>query len=516
MTREPCTPGTHKEILKEIIAWADDMSADSPPIFWLTGQAGSGKTTIAYTIAKHFDELEATGQHTVMGGNFLCSRQFEETRRQIHIIPTLVYQLARKSRSYVQALHEADKFNSADKSTKQMEDLLVGPWQQSESQRHVELPPYLIIVDALDEIEDGGGSEFLQSLLKAINKRSLQGLKFLVTSRPDPGVVKLCETFSSEAVCRLQDMPIERVELDITQYLQTKLPNFRGKPELRTMEQLAGGLFISAATIVRYLTPRRRMAESEQRNLLSRLHDQQSSSSSGAQQPLLVDKLYQQIMHDTFSDLDDILFNSRLLILHTFLCTFERTPASLTAALLSESDETAIAVLNELHAVLYLKGDQVLWYHASFPDFIFSQTRSTFELDGRPISMSCSPAQHHAFLTKCCFNRMKESLRFNIGDIASSFLLDAEDPELTQRVDTNIKPFLRYASRHWAQHLTQIDQKNGEDLSGYIADFLNIRILFWIEAMNLLGSSGQCSTMLQQIRMWVLKVRISSPERNRF
>ena len=519
MTREACTPGTREEILKDIIAWADDISADSPPVFWLTGQAGSGKTTITYTITKHFDELEETehtGRHTVLGANFLCSRQFEETRRQVRIIPTLVYQLARKSRSYAHALHEADKLDSVDKLTKQMKDLLVSPWQQSESRRHVELPPYLIVVDALDEIEADGGSMFLKNLLETINQRRLRGLKFLVTSRPDPRVVELCETFSSKAVCRLQDVPIELVGLDITQYLQSKLPNFAGKPELKTMEQLAGGLFIAAATIVRYLTPRRRMAESEQRNLLSRLHDGQSFSPSGAQQPLLIDKLYQQIMRDAFSDLDDNLFNSRLCILHTFLCTFERTPASLTAALLSESDETAIAVLNELHAVLYCKDGQVLWYHASFPDFVFSQPRSTFELDGCQISMSCSQAQHHALLTKCCFDRMKESLRFNIGDITSSFLLDVEDPKLMQRIDTNIKPFLRYACRQWAQHLAQTSQKNGEDLDDCITNFLRIGILFWIEAMNLLGSSGQCIPMLQQMREWVLKVRILSPEIHRF
>ena len=518
MTREPCTAGTREEILKEIIAWAEDISVDSPPVFWMTGQAGSGKTTIAYTVAQHFDDLEEAehaGRHTVLGGNFLCSRQFEETRRQIHIIPTLVYQLARKSRSYAHPLHKADKFDSVDKLTKQMKDLLVRPWQQSESERHVELPPYLIVVDALDEIEDDGGSMFLRSILETINQRRLRGLKFLVTSRPDPRLVELCETFSSKAVCRLQDVPIERVGSDIAQYLQSKLPKFAGKPELKTMEQLAGGLFISAATIVRYLTPRGDIAEPEQRELLNALHEQQSSSPSDAPQPLLIDKLYQQIMHDAFSKLDVKLFNRRLRILHTFLCTFERTPVSLAAALLSESDETALAVLNGLHAVLHLKHGQVLWYHASFPDFIFSQTRSTFELDGRQISMSCSQARHHALLTKCCFHRMKESLRLNIGNITSSFLHDAEDPELMQRVDTNIEPFLRYASRHWAQHLTQTDQKNGEDLGDYIAEFLDIRILFWIEAMNLLGSSGQCSTMLQQVRMWVLKVRILSPERNR-
>ena len=520
VTRGACTPGTREEILKEIIAWADDISAESPPVFWLTGPAGSGKTTITYTVAAHFDKLEETkhtGRHTVLGGNFLCSGQFEKTRQHSYIIPTLVYQLARKSRSYAHALHEADKFDSVDKPTKQMEDLLVGPWQQSEFQRHVELPPYLIVVDALDEINDGGGSEFLESLLKTIKQRGLRGLKFLVTSRTDTRIVNLCKTFSSKAVCRLQDVPTERVELDISKYLQYELPKFAGKPELKIMEQLAGNLFIAAATIVRYLTPRgRKVSESDQCRLLSKLHDGPSFSARGARQPLLIDKLYQQIMRDAFSNLDDDLIQSRLRILHTFLCTFERTPTSLTAALLSESDETVNTVLDEFHAVLYCKDGQVFWYHASFPDFIFNQTRSTFNLDGCQIPVSCSQAQHHALLTKCCFDRMKEWLRFNIGDITSSPLLDAEDPKLKQRVKANIKPFLRYASLYWAQHLAQTDQKNGESLRRCITDFLDIRILFWIEAMNLFGSSGQCSTMLQDMHDWVLKVRILSPEIDSF
>ncbi|EDR01197.1 uncharacterized protein LACBIDRAFT_395446 [Laccaria bicolor S238N-H82] len=504
VTREPCTAGTREQILKDIIAWADDISADSPPVFWLTGQAGAGKTTIAYTIAEHFDELEDSGRHTVLGGNFLCSRQFEETRRQIHIIPTLVYQLARKSRSYAEALHEADRFDSVNKPTKQMKDLLVGPWQQSESGRHVELPPYLMVVDALDEIEADGGSLFLQSLLETINQHRLRGLKFLITSRPDRRVEDLCKTFSSKAVCRLQDVPIERVGLDITRYLESKFPNFVDKLELKTMEQLAGGLFIAAATIVRYLTPCE-LSESEQSKLLSSLHDEQTLSPSDTQQPLLIDNLYQQIMLDAFSNLPQNLFHSRLRILHTFLCTFERTPASLTATLLSESVDTAMTVLKKLHAVLYCKDGRVLWYHASFPDFIFSHTRSTFKLSGHQMSTTCDQAQHHAFLTKCCFDCMKELLCFNISEITSSFLLDTEDPKLMQRVETNIKPVLKYASRHWAQHLAQTNQKNGEDLGDCITDFLRIRILFWVEAMNLLGSSGQCSTMLQHMREWVLK-----------
>jgi hypothetical protein len=106
-------------------------------------------------------------------------------------------------------------------------------------------------------------------------------------------------------------------------------------------------------------------------------------------------------------------------------------------------------------------------------------------------------------------------LRFNIGKIPSSFILDAEDQELATRVNTNISGVLKYASHYWASHLAQTAQMiaSSDDLSAcfskYIDNFLCIHVLFWIEAMNLLGSSAQCSIMLQHAREWVLKVRIS-------
>jgi hypothetical protein len=249
LARETCTEGTRTKIREDIIGWAMDSSPDSPSVFWLTGQAGSGKTTIAYTIAQHFDKLDKvkySNLHTVFGGSFFCSRQFEETRERIRILPTLVYQLAQKSRSYAHALHQADKFDSDDKLSEQMEDLLCGPWQESEVKRH-ELPPYLVVIDALDEIEGQEGSEFLADLLKAIDACYLKGLKFLVTSRPDPDVANLCELLPPKVIRRLQDVPIEDVGSDIVAYLQAKLPKL-GEPELDKAAMQANGLFISAAS----------------------------------------------------------------------------------------------------------------------------------------------------------------------------------------------------------------------------------------------------------------------------
>ncbi|KAF5319160.1 hypothetical protein D9619_008785 [Psilocybe cf. subviscida] len=502
VTREACTEGTRKDILEDITRWANDTSVDCPPVFWLTGDAGSGKTTIAYTVAQHFDKLEKTRQHAILGATFHCSRQFEETRRQVHIIPTLVYELSQKSASYCHALHVMNKFDSVDKLDKQLEDLLAGPWQQSASQRHAELPPYLIVVDALDEIEVQGGSKFLHDILKTIQQYSLHGLKFLFTSRPDPGITALFDPFLSKALYRLQDVPIEYIEADIVKFLQSKLPNFTAE-EWKDMAQLADGLFISAATIVRYLTPDPSLQVVEQRELLNMLCVGKSFTASGG---LLIDQLYEQILYDAFSKLPKPSFDNRLGILHTFLCTFERTSTSVTAALLSHSDTDVVtAVLQKLYAVLYYKDDQVLWYHASFPDFMFNEMRSNFVFDRHQFFMTCNVSQHHALLTRSCFEIMKKSLCFNIGNIPSSFALDAEDPQLAQRVNSNIKMPLRYASRHWSYHLTQANQENGKDFSSYITDFLYIHVLFWIEAMNLIGSSDQCSTMLQHTREWVLK-----------
>ena len=140
-------------------------------------------------MAKHLVDDE---NGNILGGNFFCTRQFKETRKQENIIPTIVYQLARKSKPYAQALLKADEFISVGNTlSSQMKDLLVGPWQRSISERHFHVPLYLVFVDALDEVDDQGGSAFLKELLNTIDAAALPGLKFLVTSRPYPNIARV-------------------------------------------------------------------------------------------------------------------------------------------------------------------------------------------------------------------------------------------------------------------------------------------------------------------------------------
>ena len=506
LTRELCTPGTRVAILERIYEWAQDSSSTSPRIFWLAGDAGSGKSTIACTVAGHFDDETESEAQNILRANFFCSRQFEETRRQKYIIPTIAHQLAHQSRSYARALLGANKFVVL---SKQMKDLLVGPWQRSANDRPPELPPYLVVIDALDEIEGEGGSAFLRELLMTVDGGQLQGLKFLITSRPHRELASLCDRLSSDAVYRLHEVPTDIVKADIVAYLKHKLPNLRDEPQLTDLAEKADGLFIYAATIIRYITPRPRMAKLEQIDLMSKLFSSTwvMSSATGS----LVDELYQQILRDAFSNLENEQFHRRLSILHTFLCTEERVSPSVAAGFIFDTgmEELASIIVDELHAVLYANDEgRVLWYHASFPDFIFTQTRSKFTISGNVVDMSCDVAAHNAVLTRRCFHIMMSNLRFNICHLPSSFLLDSEVPGLAQLVQTNISDVLSYCCRHWSQHLAQAASNDRDDPRPLLQDFLHLHVLFWIEAMNLLGSSHQCPSMLQQAREWVISVRL--------
>ncbi|KAF8707744.1 WD40 repeat-like protein, partial [Rhizoctonia solani] len=47
INRRTCTQDTRTQVLAELAEWAN--SPDAPPVFWMNGMAGTGKTTIACT-----------------------------------------------------------------------------------------------------------------------------------------------------------------------------------------------------------------------------------------------------------------------------------------------------------------------------------------------------------------------------------------------------------------------------------------------------------------------------------
>ena len=86
--RSGCLKGTRWAVLNKIGHWA--QSPKTPPVFWLNGLAGTGKSAIAQTIA------ERMFAHGLLGASFFCSRGFEDRSNLQFIFPTLAFQLAQK------------------------------------------------------------------------------------------------------------------------------------------------------------------------------------------------------------------------------------------------------------------------------------------------------------------------------------------------------------------------------------------------------------------------------------
>ena len=81
-----CLKGTRKDVLWEIERWSTGKQEQH--VFWLNGLAGTGKSTIAQTVA------EAAFADGKLGASFFCSRDFADQSNLQVIFPTLTFQLA--------------------------------------------------------------------------------------------------------------------------------------------------------------------------------------------------------------------------------------------------------------------------------------------------------------------------------------------------------------------------------------------------------------------------------------
>ncbi|PPQ91249.1 hypothetical protein CVT25_006388, partial [Psilocybe cyanescens] len=504
LRRDVCIPGTRVRILDDIVTWARDTSLDSPNVYWLFGHAGSGKTTLAYTIARRFEFAGDSSDTVILGGNFFCSRQFDKTRLSIYIIRTIVYHLSLKCKPFSDALRRSGRLEIITQMiSTQLDGLLFGPWQESRRADTSTQPHYLIVIDTLDEIDGTGGSDFLRELVSVINKKSaecLSGLKFFVTSRSDNDLVTHVNSLERKQLYRLQDVEEEEARADVATYLKVSLPHLVGSEIMDRLMDNAAGLFIYAATVVRYVEG---YAPDEHAERLSTLLDS-GSTNPQSQEETLLDRLYHQILSDAR---DRFKSKYYLDILHTFLCCAEPISASLVAKLLGSSQKASLTpsivdgVLKSLHAVLYTKNNKVFSYHKSFSDFIFDRAPSEERF-------WCDKAKHHRLLTDSCF-RVMEGLRFNIANIPSSFILDRDNHALAGEVERNIPPVLSYSCRNWDHHLSATKPTTLNPLHKTLAEFLQLRALFWIEAMNLLHLRGRCYLMLQTAHGWVIESKAS-------
>jgi hypothetical protein len=81
-----CLEGTHEDVIKKISAWVE--GDNDRPICWLQGPAGSGKSTVAHTIAKQCNDDQK------LAFSFFFSRGKLDRSDTTKFLPTFAHQLA--------------------------------------------------------------------------------------------------------------------------------------------------------------------------------------------------------------------------------------------------------------------------------------------------------------------------------------------------------------------------------------------------------------------------------------
>ncbi|KEP48107.1 vegetative incompatibility protein HET-E-1 [Rhizoctonia solani 123E] len=352
--RRKCTKNTRVGVLAELIAWSDDSRA--PIIFWMNGIAGTGITTIAYTLA---EELEARGQ---LAASFFCTRSAPECSDPGRIVPTIAYQLARQSTPFQLAL-----------STILGRDPNIGSLNVSAQFK-------LLLVDPLRDRDlkgNGGAVEIILDMLFRFGE--YLPLKFFLSSRPEPAIYKrmTSQNPNSRSTLHLHEIEKSVVEGDIVLYLMEELA-FMSPPsdQISQLARLASNFFIYAATAVRYIQPGKRSVDPRKR--LATMLDLNSSSTKKLS---TVDLLYMAILTDAVDEdeLEPEEKHSILLVLWTVFCAREPMTLSKIATLAGLSGvEEVLASLQSLQSLLHVSEDSGMAsiFHASFSDFMFDQERS--------------------------------------------------------------------------------------------------------------------------------------------
>jgi hypothetical protein len=187
-----CLPNTRRDVLAQIRKWANGDGERR--IYWLKGMAGTGKTTIALTVAREYYDNRR------LGASFFFSRGGGDLASVRKFAPRIAGQLAEISPELRR------RIDNAVASSRRIHDLgLYDQWEKLVLQPVSQLSqnafplPLVIVVDALDECDDEDDVRLLiQCLAAATTVENIQ-LRVFITSRPDQPIKLGFDGISREA-----------------------------------------------------------------------------------------------------------------------------------------------------------------------------------------------------------------------------------------------------------------------------------------------------------------------------
>ena len=504
--RKGCLKGTRGVVLDQIELWTRDFY--KPPVYWLNGLAGTGKSTIAQTIA---ERVFADGQ---LGASFFCSRDFEDRSNLQFVFPTLAVQLARRYpelRSIFVSRVQSDPEIVSESLYNQMKKLIVEPLKESGVST-------VIVIDALDECKDEEPASAILSVLGRFLSE-IPKVKFLVTGRPEPRIregFRLPLLEDATGVFILHDVEPRLINNDIRLFFKhsfLEIANRRGDldgwPTDEDVEHLlerAAGLFVYAVATVKFIDHK----NNDPRGQLGRLLQSPKSTAHEGRTRFnpstTLDSLYMSILQAAFGDDDPEDDRKVRSVLGAVVLAANPLSPSTIAALLDSRIADVFLRLSSVHSLLILQDvdHTVRPFHKSFPDFITDSARCT----NRRFHVT---PDHHLELLTGCLELMNRTLKKNMCKLPDT-VSNSEVDDLQERTERSINNALRYACRSWHKHLVKEYTVHAPGATSPLHRFLEKKFLFWLEVLSVLGVVEDAVDGLGVAAKWVQVNYISTPD----
>ncbi|KAK7687612.1 hypothetical protein QCA50_008826 [Cerrena zonata] len=479
--------GTRVNILDELEKWAKaDRAFANIPVYILSGLAGTGKSTIACEMAKRLDKAQ------LLGASFFFIRGIEKLSTIHFVLPTIAFQLAKNIpelyRHIVDAVRAYVRSNETMQLEHQLDALLVEPLRALPSNHN----PLVIIIDAVDECTQSGQDDvahLLYLLMKNVHQRSLP-LRILLTTRPEIHIktpLYSTEFHNIAQPFKLQDIPLDVVNMDIARYVEAELSKSRFKAELKAerpniVAELTGkaaGLFIYASVACDFIF--KSLRHKYPKHAVLRLNQWLSETSTVSSMTKPLDMLYLTVLQQSFPESDysnmiqDVLASVALLQDQVSPQTLESLTgipvddvmdiAAQMASVILPCDDTSI----EIQPV-----------HASFPQFLIDNARCTDP------QFFINPLTHHqAFASKCLALLIKPGV-------------------LQMKQQVPVSAHIAYACLHWPAHMVSSQASNA--LLILLQEFLKRDLLLWFGALSVMGRLRSAAPALSSVQQWVQNI----------
>ena len=476
-----CLTNTRVDLLEQIYNWGD--GDDQRYLFWLNGWAGTGKSTIARTVARRFFDQKR------LGASFFFSRGGGDAGNASIFVTSIAIQFA----SSIPALcpyildvvsehHDIVRLSIRD----QWQMLVIGPLSKLQSNGH--FASHILVIDALDECDDDSTIRILVQLFSDARSLKTAQLRVFLTSRPEvPIRYGLSQIPNSEHTTFILHNILQSViDNDITSYLEHQLKaisqecflpaGWPGGEFIRHMTQTAGGLFIWAATACRFIREGNRFAPKRLDTILK------GSGNIVTEPEKRLDVIYISVLERSiYPEYTDEEKEEACHMLQQIVGSIAvlYSPLSIPSLsrLLSLTEQSISQTLNELHSILDVpKGtlSPLRLHHPSFRDFIFNEHRCK---DSR---FWVSAKQVHQTLAEHCLQLMSNTLKQYVCgvELPAKLASSAESSQVEQHLPLEVQ----YACLHWVQHV----QNSGMQLrdSDQVHQFLKVHLLHWLEALG--------------------------------